>query len=493
MSKAVNGVMMQYFEWYTPNDGGHYERLISNLPSLKEVGITAVWMPPAYKGNSGPDDVGYAVYDMYDLGEFDQKGSIRTKYGTKDELKKAVQLAKELGLHIYADIVFNHRIGGDEMERVIATPFDKHDRQRQIDAPCEIGVYTKFTFPGRAGAYSSFVWSKAHFDSVNYNALDPHKDMIWLFEGQAFEKVSSLEKGNYDFLLGCDLDMDNPEVQNELVQWGRWFLSELPIDGFRLDAVKHIPYWFYPIWLEKMNEAAGKELFCVGEYWSCDTNTLLEYIHLTHGKVKLFDVPLQNNFRTASIMGQNYDMRHIFDGSLVSLAPMHAITFVENHDTQPLQALENVVEPWFKPIAYAITLLRKDGYPCVFYSDYYGAEYEDYGRDGNKHRAVLHSHRWIIDKLLFARKEFAYGAQYEYFDYPSCVGWSRVGDDEHPHSMAVIISNGGDGYKWMHTAKANTEYIDLLEHRSETIKTDEYGNGRFLCNGGSVSVWIEKI
>lgn len=239
--------------------------------------------------------------------------------------------------------------------------------------------------------------------------------------------------------------------------------------------------------------AAGKELFCVGEYWSCDTNTLLEYIHLTHGKVKLFDVPLQNNFRTASIMGQNYDMRHIFDGSLVSLAPMHAITFVENHDTQPLQALENVVEPWFKPIAYAITLLRKDGYPCVFYADYYGAEYEDYGRDGNKHRAVLHSHRWIIDKLLFARKEFAYGKQHEYFDYPSCVGWSRVGDDEHPHSMAIIISNGGDGYKWMHTAKANTEYIDLLEHRSETIKTDEYGNGRFLCNGGSVSVWIEKI
>jgi alpha-amylase len=50
---------------------------------------------------------------------------------------------------------------------------------------------------------------------------------------------------------------------------------------------------------------------------------------------------------------------------------------VSNHDTQPLQSLESVVEAWFKPLAYALILLRKDGYPCVFAADYYGAEYKD--------------------------------------------------------------------------------------------------------------------
>ena len=48
-------------------------------------GITDVWLPPAYKAASGKQDAGYGVYDLYDLGEFDQKGSIETKYGTKDE------------------------------------------------------------------------------------------------------------------------------------------------------------------------------------------------------------------------------------------------------------------------------------------------------------------------------------------------------------------------------------------------------------------------
>jgi alpha-amylase len=57
-----------------------------------------------------------------------------------------------------------------------------------------------------------------------------------------------------------------------------------------------------------------------------------------------------------------------------------AVTFVENHDTQPGQAFgSSAIPDNFKTLAYALTLLRKDGYPCVFYADYYGAEYEDKG------------------------------------------------------------------------------------------------------------------
>lgn len=42
------------------------------------------------------------------------------------------------------------------------------------------------------------------------------------------------------------------------------------------------------------------------------------------------------------------------------------MTLVANHDTQPLQALEAPVEPWFKPLAYALILLRENGVPSVF-------------------------------------------------------------------------------------------------------------------------------
>ena len=78
-----NGVMMQWFHWYTDDDGNHWKKLKEEAANLARAGITALWLPPAYKGMNGAKDVGYATYDLFDLGEFDQKGSIRTKYGTK--------------------------------------------------------------------------------------------------------------------------------------------------------------------------------------------------------------------------------------------------------------------------------------------------------------------------------------------------------------------------------------------------------------------------
>ena len=80
--------MMQYFEWYLEDDGRLWKKLKDDANHLKELGITAIWIPPCMKATS-TNDTGYGIYDLYDLGEFDQKGSIRTKYGTKEELLDA--------------------------------------------------------------------------------------------------------------------------------------------------------------------------------------------------------------------------------------------------------------------------------------------------------------------------------------------------------------------------------------------------------------------
>ena len=64
-----NGVMMQYFEWNLPNDGMLWKRLKDDASHLHEIGISAVWIPPAYKGHEQADE-GYGTYDLYDLGEF---------------------------------------------------------------------------------------------------------------------------------------------------------------------------------------------------------------------------------------------------------------------------------------------------------------------------------------------------------------------------------------------------------------------------------------
>lgn len=93
---------------------------------------TSVWLPPAYKGTGGGYDVGYGVYDIFDLGEFDQKSSVRTKYGTKEEYVNAIATAKEAGIRTYADVVLNHKMGGDKEEEVEATPFNPDDRHQLI-------------------------------------------------------------------------------------------------------------------------------------------------------------------------------------------------------------------------------------------------------------------------------------------------------------------------------------------------------------------------
>ena len=184
-------------------------------------------------------------------------------------------------------------------------------------------------------------------------------------------------------------------------------------------------------------------------------------------------------------------MRRLMDGTLMQQRPMQAVTFVENHDSQPLQALESVVDPWFKPLAYATILLRSEGYPCIFHADYYGAEYEDLGHDGNRYRIVMPSHRVLIDKFLYARKHHAYGPQYDYFDHWNRVGWTRLGDAEHPKAMAVLMSDGPEGTKWMEVGRRNTAFSDLTGHVRPKVVTNDDGWGEFRCKGGSVSVWIE--
>src|SRR4051812_11334114 len=110
------GVMFQYFEWNNRPDGSLWKELASKAIELKNLGTTAVWMPPASKTMDGATNTGYATYDLWDLGEFDQKGSVRTKYGTKDEFLAAVKAVRDAGMHAYADVVFNHKIGGDDIE-----------------------------------------------------------------------------------------------------------------------------------------------------------------------------------------------------------------------------------------------------------------------------------------------------------------------------------------------------------------------------------------
>lgn len=488
-----NGVMMQYFHWYTPADGTLWKQLSENASDLAKAGITAVWLPPAFKGIDGVNDVGYGVYDLFDLGEFDQKGTIRTKYGTCDEYLNAIKIAQKENIHVYADIILNHKTGADHTEEFKATPYNPQNRNEPSGEMETIKAWTNFTFPGRNKKYSELEWHWWHFSSVDYNALDKRTDAIYLFEGKKFDDDVDQEKGNFDYLMGCDLDVNNPDVQQELYYWGRWFVEKTGVDGFRFDAVKHVKSTFFTSWLKEVRKQCGCKFFAVGEYWTTQINVLERFIEETEGGIMLFDTSLHYNFAAASKQAKDYNLQHIFDNTLVKENPGLAVTIVSNHDTQPLQALESVVEAWFKPLAYALILLRKDGYPCIFAADYYGANYKGKGNDGKEYEIEMLSHQLILDKFLDVRRKYAYGQQHDYFDHPHCVGWTRIGNEDHPGGMAVLISNKESARKSMLTASPNTTYIDATKHIKTQVKTNNEGWGEFHCQASSVSVWIPKL
>ena len=476
----MNKVLMQYFHWYLRPETNLWNQLKENAFSLKKKGIDMLWLPPAYKCNGGINDVGYGVYDLYDLGEFNQKGTIRTKYGTKDQYIAAIDTCHQANLLVLADMVFNHRMGADYMEKVEASEVDQFNRLHYHGGNQLIDAWTGFDFKGRNDIYSSFHYDHTCFDGVDYDNRT-RKNSIYQFKGKSWDKGVDDENGNYDYLMGADLDFSNPKIVEELHRYGKWVLDFTNVDGFRLDALKHIDDTFFFYWLMDLRNQSKKELFTVGEYWSGDINTLVDYLEINQHQFSLFDVPLHYHFAAASNSNGEQDLGALFNNTLVERIADCAVTFVENHDTQAGQALQSPVLDWFKPSAYACILLRHEGIPCIFYGDYYG--------DSN---AGLTSFKNNIDSQLWVRKHCMYGIRYDYFDDANIIGWSYEGISRNT-GLVVLFTDQQGGEKQMQCGAlhANSEYINIFDTNC-TVILDEIGVGKFIINAGSLAIYIPR-
>lgn len=475
-----NETLLQAFEWYLPADSGHWRRLAESAKALADAGITSLWLPPAYKAASGSQDVGYGVYDTYDLGEFDQKGTIPTKYGTRQEYLDAIRSLQDNGISVLADIVLNHRMGADEKETVMADVVAGSNRWQTQENVQQIDVWSRFTFPGRAGKYSDFQWNWTHFDGTDWDDRR-HRSSLFRFQGKNWESNVDCENCNYDYLMGMDLDMDNPEVLEELKSWGHWYLDTTGINGFRLDAVKHIRFSFFKEWLNDMRGYSGTSLPTVGEYWSPDLGQLRHYLNESGHSFRLFDVPLHFKFQQAGSGSGYFDMTTLRRNTLYETEPDFAVTFVDNHDTQPGQALQSWVPGWFKPLAYALILLQEKGLPCVFWGDLYGIPHDNIG-------AVSE-----LPALLHLRQSHAWGEEKSYFDHCDVVGLTRLGDDTHP-GLALLLSDGPGGKKRMYMGErySGRSFHDALGKCPESVVIGSDGFGEFRTEGGSVSVWVPE-
>ncbi|EXJ80086.1 hypothetical protein A1O3_08372 [Capronia epimyces CBS 606.96] len=495
-----NKTLFQSFEWYLPASmshtaPSHYALLSALLPHLSALGITHIWLPPGCKATSVQDN-GYAVYDLWDLGEFNAKSydrSTRTKWGTKKELDSFCALAKEFGVSVLWDAVLNHKAGADEKEPSWGVKVDPKDRTKQLSQPYELETWTKFTFPGRGNKYSDMKYDWRHFSGVDYDARNKEHGVFKLMgEGKRGEWASdvSTELGNYDYLMFADLDHSHPSVRADILNWASWISATLNLGGMRLDAIKHYSLAFLADLVSHLETTVphGKDLFLVGEYWDADSEVLEKVISRFNGRLRLFDVQLVYTFSDFS-KGRKRDLRTVFDGSLIQKDHLHAVTFVANHDTQDTQPLAAPVEEWFVPLAYALILLCRDsGTPCVFWGDVFGV---------HGPRARLPACGGKLARLIAARKLYAYGSQRDYFDTEDCIGWTRTGHKSKSHGagLAVVMTNS-----WDRTCKrmfvglrhARERWRDILGWEDREVVIDSAGFGTFPVGHRSVGVWTDE-
>lgn len=123
-SYAQNDVMMQAFYWDVPvnettKNGTWWDNLSSKSSELKTAGITGIWVPCPSKGNWGIVDNGYGIFDHYDLGNYYQKGSTETRFGSRQELVNMLNtMHQSPKIEVYADVVLNHVYSNEENEEV---------------------------------------------------------------------------------------------------------------------------------------------------------------------------------------------------------------------------------------------------------------------------------------------------------------------------------------------------------------------------------------
>ena len=161
------------------------------------MGVTMVWLPPAYKGHSGGILLAMMHTTYLIWASLSKRVSTSTKYGSKDEFLNAITKLHEQSIGVLADAVFNHKAGGDELERFFVKRVNENDRTKFTSDAFEIEAWTKFTFPGRGDTYSNFIWDFKCFSGVDW-ANDIQESAIFSIQnevGDDFQDVPSDEMG----------------------------------------------------------------------------------------------------------------------------------------------------------------------------------------------------------------------------------------------------------------------------------------------------------
>ncbi len=296
-AQAHPETIIQYFET-------SWREVADRMPEIAAAGYTAVWLPPPTKGAEGEVDVGFSVFDRFDLGSVDQRGTVATRYGTHDELIAMVQEAHRFGLKVYFDTVMNHNANPALIENegtsLTPVPIDGFPATHPLDYhvlpardvgngnwevrwPQLLGGGTRVLSPN-TGANENIVATIPMPMGTTVAGYTHLARAPWFtFNGPTIEEEQYLSLlGLIDFAIeqladgngplpndGTNLVAELPlpryvrhpnnpnfypdgtpvpeDIREFMMRWIKWFGDTTDCDGLRLDAIKHAPTQFFGV------------------------------------------------------------------------------------------------------------------------------------------------------------------------------------------------------------------------------------------------------
>jgi glycosidase len=352
MPEGTNGfpwwndsVFYQIFvrSFYDSNgDGiGDFSGIIEKLDYLNDgdpetttdLGVTGIWLMPVFPS---PSYHGYDVTDYY---------TVNPEYGTMDEFQKLIEEAHQRGIRVVIDLVINHT----------STQHTWFIESQNADSEKRSWYIWEEESPGFGGPWGQQVWYK--HPSGYYYAV------FW--EGMP------------------DLNLANPDVKNEIIEISRFWL-EMGVDGFRLDAAKHLiengqeqenTELTHDFWEEyrPAYKSVNGNAVTIGEVWS-SSEAVSKYLEGDELDLA-FEFDLAESIIKSASSNNPFSLR----ASLLNISrnfPHHQIaTFLSNHDQN--RVMDRMLLKEEKARLAASVLLTSPGVPFIYYG-------EEIGMSGSK-------------------------------------------------------------------------------------------------------------
>ncbi|MBN1998726.1 hypothetical protein JW935_14300 [candidate division KSB1 bacterium] len=298
--------------------GGDLQGVLNKLDYLQDLGITAIWLSPVFD-NSNEDFNGWWPYHGYSPVDF---FNVDEHFGDMALLQELIRRAHQRDIKVILDMIYNHA------------------------APDHPWIFEKSQ------------WRDAGF----IHWFHPHSGVDASTSIDNWQDQKQLENRELNGLP--DFDQNNPNVYDFLLDMSKYWIVQTNCDGFRLDAVKHIPKPFWQKICRDLHDFAGEDFLLLGEVFSGEVPYVAGYADL--GFNALFDIPMYYTVKRvfaqgsrANLLSEQLAQNQLFENRLLS-------PLLDNHDVARFSYWcgENVLEKTKLAVAFVLTL---NGLPMIYY------------------------------------------------------------------------------------------------------------------------------